>query len=135
MELRVYDGLFLMGFFCLFGYVCVYTAVVARQRVNLSLDRDTYLAARSILAKLPGGPNISAVVDGMLGNFVSTIGPVVDAAHVADGQASLMLLQSQFIELMAAGAGELREIEKSVRTKSGEEAPVPIAGGQAKKAV
>lgn len=135
MELRVYDGLFLMRFFCLFGYVCVYTAVVARQRVNLSLDRDTYLAARSILAKLSGGPNISSLVDELLGNFVSTTGPAIDAAHIADGQASLMLLQSQFIEMMGAGANELGEIKRFVRTKSGGEVPEVVIGRQAKKAV
>jgi hypothetical protein len=49
--------------------------MATKRAVNLSLTSDHYEAVRELLAKLPGKPSVSALVDGMLRDFAVHVGP------------------------------------------------------------
>lgn len=46
-----------------------------KRAVNLSLTSDHYEAVRELLAKLPGKPTVSSLVDEMLRDFAVHVGP------------------------------------------------------------
>jgi tagatose-1,6-bisphosphate aldolase len=49
--------------------------MATKRAVNLSLTSDHYEAVRELLAKLPGKPSVSGLVDEMLRDFAVHVGP------------------------------------------------------------
>lgn len=49
-----------------------------KQKVTLSLDPDAYRGIRAILARIPGKPSVSALVDDLFRQFVGQVGPLLD---------------------------------------------------------
>ena len=89
-----------------------------RLPVTLTLDPDIRARVQQVLENMPGKPSLSQLVDELLDEFTTTMGPVFERLKEATGSADpaeLMrrVLGDQMLEL-GAEAGKINEALKSL---------------------
>lgn len=89
-----------------------------KQKVTLSLDSDGYRAVRAILARIPGKPSVSGLIDDLFRQFIGTVGPLLDEVE-ADPAAQARALLAFHGNLVRESSVQLDEV---IRALDAEEA-------------
>lgn len=89
-----------------------------KQKVTLSLDGDAYRRLRALLARIPGKPSVSSLVDDLFRGFVATVGPVVDEIEGDPAQTARALVAFHGELVRQASVG----LDQVVRSIEAEEA-------------
>lgn len=106
---------------------------MAKKRVQLYLDGDTYNAAQELIKALPGSPALSTLVDGYLGFIVTTMATLLDSAKAGDAATTLAMVNSIYSDLVVQQSQEFSQLrdtlrEKVIHTTTAGEAPDPVDG-------
>jgi len=67
---------------------------VTKQKVTLSIDMGVYASVRAILARMPGRPTASGIVEDLFRQFVGQVGPLLD--EVGDDPSTAVRALTEF---------------------------------------
>jgi hypothetical protein len=87
--------------------------LATKQKVTLTLNRDIYRRTRELLTKLPGVPSVSSVVDQLLDQFVTTMGPIIDDVFSTDPDTQISALTRLYGDMALDLAGAIRAVQAS----------------------
>jgi hypothetical protein len=89
--------------------------MATKRAVNLSLTSDYYEAVRELLAKMPGKPSVSSLVDDMLRDFVVHVGPHLEQIVAVSPLERVQAVKHIHAELLGTVSGHFVDTVRTLQ--------------------